>query len=353
MQNCEISQFSAEVEWSKNPNTKSKKISRYSLEKINYASKSLDSYKKLINDDRFILSSEIENLGQNTESGYIAIVHIDGNGIGKKVAAIESIADLRVFSTNRVNITNKALQQLIKNDVLGKITDDNTGDYSFAGIKLKRNDEGKTILPILPLLHGGDDVTFICEGRLGIYLAESFLNYFTSDSNVFESACAGVAIVKTKFPFYKAYTLAEELCAEAKVKSRETNSSYLSYFYSASTFSGTLGQIRQRTHTTVNGKNLYNGPYLVSINDSLTNLKAGIRHFKNCNGLNISKNKVMKLREILNEGNSNTDFFIKDLLEQGFSLPLKQTKVWTESNESSTPFFDQIELMDFYPKELL
>ena len=142
----------------------------------------------------------------------------------------------------------------------------------------------KWILPIRPLLHGGDDVTFVCEGRLGIYLAEAFLKYFTSDPAIMDAACAGVAIVKTKFPFYKAYTLADQLCAEAKIKSRGTTSSYLSYFYSATTFSGTLSQIRERTHQTFHGKELYFGPYAVATTEnSIERLKDGIKHFiKKC-----------------------------------------------------------------------
>jgi hypothetical protein len=37
-------------------------------------------------------------------------------------------------------------------------------------ISLKLSNEGKICLPFRPLVYGGDDVTFVCDGRLGLVL---------------------------------------------------------------------------------------------------------------------------------------------------------------------------------------
>src|SRR6185312_4842133 len=77
----------------------------------------------------------------------------------------------------------------------------------------------RLLLPVRPILYGGDDLTFVCHGRLGLALAERYLRAFAaapaSDGQPL-SACAGVAIVHSRAPFSRAYGLADELCRTAK-----------------------------------------------------------------------------------------------------------------------------------------
>lgn len=344
VQNCNRSQFASEFPFDKTKGI-TLMVSGHSNAKISQADRADDFYKELINDDRFTLTTEIEKLGQNPEAGYISVVHIDGNEIGKKVSNQASIKLLREFSIKRAELIIQTISGVIKHRIIGK-TDTKTG--MIAGIQLQK-EKGKWILPIRPLLNGGDDITFVCEGRLGIYLAESFLQYFTADPDIVKNACAGVAIVKTKFPFYKAYVMAEELCMEAKGKSRSENVSCLSFFYSATTYAGSLEQIRKRTHKTQNEEKLYYGPYSLAPNDSMVALKTRIRHFMDKQ--KISKNKVLKLREVLWGTDTSRDLFIKELVEQEQSLP--EGEGLHLFKNGSTPYFDPIELMDFYPQELL
>ena len=78
--------------------------------------------------------------------------------------------------------------------------------------------------PIRPIIMGGDDITFVSPGKLGIYFAEIFMKEF-SEKEVSDgeklSSCAGVAITKTKYPFYRGYQLAEGLCSNAKKMARK------------------------------------------------------------------------------------------------------------------------------------
>ena len=76
-------------------------------------------------------------------------------------------------------------------------------------------------------MYGGDDLTFVCDGRLGLDLAAFYLKEFSrgtikvcgEDKSV--DACAGVAIVPTKFPFASAYHFAEELCGLGQIAPSE------------------------------------------------------------------------------------------------------------------------------------
>ena len=80
-------------------------------------------------------------------------------------------------------------------------------------------DGGEERLPFRPIVFGGDDVTFVCEGRLGLPLAAHYLTRLASeilpDGDPLY-ARAGIAIVKTHYPFARAYELAGRLGDSAK-----------------------------------------------------------------------------------------------------------------------------------------
>ncbi|MDP2692019.1 MAG: hypothetical protein Q8O88_00080 [bacterium] len=331
-----------------------KYISHASKSKIQAAKEAQNNQEKTFKslNGKYCLTDEIDFLGQNKESSYIAVVHIDGNGMGKIFSRINGISDLRMKSKAVSLKAHNAMEMLIGHIIFIK------ENKLLDGLNFKSDGNNRTILPIRPILVGGDDVTFICEGRLGLYLAEKFIEIFydkTERDNknniqekLMDGACAGVAIVKSHFPFYKAVKLAEELCSEAKKISRSDGGSSISYYYSATTFSGSLDELRKKTHEAQSG-NMYYGPYkLFDENDthSIENLKNGIKHFN----IGWPKNKVMQLREIIADSGSAQKLFEKEISEIGLELPNSQTSIWANSH---TAFFDQIELMDFYIDTLL
>lgn len=341
-------------------------ISRSSNAKLQAAKGAKEKQKEIYKclNDKYNLTDEIDKLGQNKEASYIAVVHIDGNGMGKVFSDIKNIIELRTKSKAVSDKANSAMQKLLAHIISLKVEN-----------KLGELDIENYILPIRPILVGGDDVTFICEGRLGLYLAEKFIEFYydenerkkTIDSKdkLMDGACAGVAIVKSHFPFYKAVQLAEELCAEAKKESRKNKGSYISYYYSSTTFSGSLEELRKKTQEAPLGRMCY-GPYkLFEKNDehSIENLKNGIMYFKGINPFDINKknlpererwpkNKVMLLREIIADSESSQKLFEKEIYEIGLKFPCNKELIWDEK-EKQTPYFDQIELMDFYLDNLI
>ncbi len=319
--------------------------------------------------DIYQLPDEIDKLGQDQEASYIAVVHIDGNGMGKIFSDINDIKELRKKSKAVSDKANSAMVKLIEHVIELKKKD------KLTDLKFK---EDANFLPIRPILVGGDDVTFICEGRLGMYLAEKFIGYFydeternkgaESPEKLMDGACAGVAIVKSHFPFYKAVKLAEDLCNEAKKPSRIDHGSYISFYYSATTFSGTLEELRGKTHVAQSG-NLYFGPYKLfepTENHSIEKLKEGIRLFKGktsyVNALNQPtkihwpRNKVMRIREVISDNESGQKLFENEMKELGLSFPNNKPTIWESivgEKGLKTAVFDQIELMDFYLDNLI
>jgi len=99
---------------------------------------------------------------------------------------------------------------------------------------VKKHFDGLECIPIRPIVLGGDDLTLICRGDIAIPYVEVFLEEFENqterllgdilqDNQVFGkdgarklTACAGIAYIKSSFPFYYGYALAEALCSRAK-----------------------------------------------------------------------------------------------------------------------------------------
>lgn len=91
----------------------------------------------------------------------------------------------------------------------------NLKNRKLTALKLQGN-----TFPVRKIILAGDDVCFVTEGRIGLEAAKIFIEQLGSKTNKQDhqgyTACAGVAIVHKKYPFYKAYETAEMLCSNAK-----------------------------------------------------------------------------------------------------------------------------------------
>ncbi len=287
----------------------------------------------------------LDDLGQHKDkSNYISIVHIDGNGIGARFKDCKSLIESRKLSQSVKNATESAMAELLKN-----ITT-NYERYK-KDFNLKNN-----ILSIRPIIFGGDDVTFVTDGRLGVYFAELFINFFIKQpvsDNTPLSACAGVAITKSKYPFYRGYELAEQLCREAKKKAREKEegSSWLDFHIAQGGLSGTIQEIREKNYAVSEG-NLCLRPYRIagdkddyrSLNSCIDGMKALKKTWP--------KSKLIELREMLTLGETASKQFIQEMKFRGLELPDIKERSYFKDNVWSgreTPYFDMIELARFYP----
>lgn len=307
---------------------------------------------RLLSEDekkQYTFTDNQEKLGQPDEKGYIAIVHADGNGMGQKFMNANSLTETRKLSAGTKLYADAVMKALIQ-DVIDAVA---AVDY----LKINEDDEGRRILPIRPIIAGGDDITFVCEGKMGLYLAERVLKHMTEVPITGENiqACAGVVLVHSKFPFYKAYKLCEEVTKVAKNNSRGTEISWLNYHLSTGGFSGSYEDIIRQEFTVPGKGSLKNGPYIVNsvkAEKSIQQLRKLIEEFS----YKWPRNKAKEMRDVLRRSEADEKYFIASLKVHKDSEKMEETIKKTNNTfwaNGSTPYFDAIELLDFYPAELL
>ncbi len=160
--------------------------------------------------------------GDKNKSNFIAVVHIDGNSMGKRVENLRKSLEGKSWEEYRkafycfscsIDEQFKAAYKEMTEEVAERLRKG----------KLKLNlvkDSSEYYFPIRRVITAGDDICFIAEGRIGLECARIFIEKLAKKRNMQDkqsyAACAGVAIVHQKYPFYRAYELAEELCSNAK-----------------------------------------------------------------------------------------------------------------------------------------
>lgn len=133
-------------------------------------------------------------------SGYLALVHADGNGIGKGAGQGDA-KRAAFFHRNRV-LLRRALQHAID------VHCPKTGQA-----------------PLVPLMLGGDDLLLVCRAELAlpfvVTLCERLAELQRGDGNGFELTLGvGVVIAKHTIPIHRLHEVAEQLAGSAKRRFR-------------------------------------------------------------------------------------------------------------------------------------
>ncbi len=321
----------------------------------------------------FAFPTEIEKLGQREGENYFAIVHVDGNNMGLKFRTCTGLAARRKLSREIRRKTEGAFADLLAKIIRMKIS----GGFE------KFLDLDENVLPIRPLIIGGDDVTFFCPANMAILFTKTLIEFLDADTpedspehltekfSRHMDACAGIAILPTKYPFFRGYELTEQLCDAAKKSMRELlpkdldtkkpllaediprGSSWLDFAILHGEQAPTLEQIRSTEYRGARG-NLHFGAYRVcGDGDSLhklENLLACTTEFPSV----MANNKIKELRGILQRGQDDAEKFLRQLEYQQQKLPdVADWKNFRKNlwHDGATPYVDAIELMDFYKKE--
>lgn len=348
-----------------------------------------ESFKKLLESpSKYLFPKEFDNLGQREGNSHIAVIHIDGNNMGKKMDAVKHYGEMRSLS-RQITEKYEGIMMSIIEEVIESLKDANF--FKTVDVKFGKNEKGEDVpyLPIRSIVLNGDDVTFVTDGRIGIPLAEAFLKKIGGTSinvdgkEIQLSACAGVVIVKSHFPFYRAYQLAGELCDSAKLKAKilagqpERNEvgNWLDFHIVYSGVTTDLSQIRNRYYNVpamnevdelkypAHAKhpemkqaqyNLLWRPWCVSGECEekyrWTLLKKILNHFKTDN--NWSRSKLKKLRNQSIKSKAEIEMLLVELKSRKMELPefekKEEPKELNYFRENQSPYFDALELLDFY-----
>ena len=127
---------------------------------------------------------------------------------------------------------------------------------------------------MLPLVLGGDDLTVVCDGKAALGFTVAYLKAFEKhtsseldrDHEHRLTACAGVAIVKSHYPFSAAYELTDELTDEAKQVKRRVRgpASALSFHVLRDSTAIALDELRARQTVDSGSSHVVAQPYVVT-----------------------------------------------------------------------------------------
>jgi len=309
---------------------------------------------------------QFDHLGRTKgESSYIAVVHADGNNMGDRFrrycsdresneAFIQAIREL----SDSINQAGQAALLEVLREVRRLILEE---EFYLP--------EDHQYFPFRPLVYGGDDVTFVCDGRLGLTLAAKYLEAFEAQETVDKemngglTSCAGIAIVKTHYPFHRAYNLSEDLCAKAKSFVREqavgetsveTSFSAMDWHIANTGLMGSIDDIRKREYQAESGT-LSLRPIRLrpDANEWRTwdDFQKVVNQFVRSPKWKGRRNKVMALRDALRDGpNATREFLAAYRLQE---LPKYQEAEESLAKQgwlnSECGYFDAIEAIDYFP----
>lgn len=329
-----------------------------------------------VKERNFDFPSDMDKLGREMgEESYVAVIHADGNRmgrhfrdyIGEEEAYPACAIKMRAFSNKIRDASQLALKSIIDKLAdrgITKWVSEKRGYFIADKIPLSDN----RYLPFRPLVFGGDDVTFVCNARLGLWLAATYLKVFEKETMDQElpsmHACAGIAMVKMHYPFARAYALSNVLCKSAKKYIRREfkneDHSALDWHFAISGLGGSLSQIRQREYEVDTGLKergkLYLRPVRLFAKTVDTSgrywqggIEAVIRKFQEGKDWIERKNKVVRLREVLRQGEEAVKNYRTD-----FRLPLLPEFVSEDDPSRETGwgercmYFDALEMLDHY-----
>lgn len=339
--------------------------------------------------ENFKPAYEFEKLGgRKNDSNFIAVVHIDGNGMGKRVEKLydelrgaswdEAKKRLHHFSKCIDDDFKDAYKEMAK-EVAEKLLDKEISEE----LELSEN-----YFPMRHIITAGDDICFVTEGRIGIECARIFIEKLSEKTNDEDkkgyAACAGVCIVHCKYPFFRAYELAEMLCSNAKAYgaeiSPEDNGSGISsvdWHIEFGELQDSLADVRKE-YAVGDGTELELRPYVIKVSNE--NLWKGINEYKKYENFRNTINSIQKcekqygigkvkgLRAALKQGEISVknymhfykmNDFVEDYTYRDFDFnPDKMftgikveipTYVQLKNDERKhSVIFDAIELMDTY-----
>ena len=226
---------------------------------------------------------DMSDITKHHDNGWLAIVHADGNGLGRVLRNLfstlkgenEKIKKAFALFSQKLEVATAEAAQAAFHTVI----DEQWQNRILSGEKKER-------LPIRPVILGGDDLTVIIRADLAFDFTKAYLKAFEEktkehfsfmSSAEFEvagfenglTACAGIAYIKETYPFHYGVHLAENLTTETKERLKKVNDgkapSALNFYKVQASFVEDLRAMRKRTHLAKASKISFDyGPYLIS-----------------------------------------------------------------------------------------
>jgi hypothetical protein len=335
---------------------------------------------------------QLDDLGRTWgDTSYVAVVHADANALTERIRRLGDdycsakvnpdytfatlnrryIGAMRGFSRAVLAGAQQALGEL--GGLLARHLDDKNDAIEgwarhpledrlvrLGRIELAICEGERHYAPFRPLIFGGDDLTFVADGRLGLTLAASYLGLYeralAGQNNPYlqgVTACAGVSVVKVHYPFARAYALAEDLCGNAKTEWARQCSA-LDWHLAPSGLIGDIALIRKRQYTVDAGYLQMRSLPLEEGSDAWRSWPAfvhAVKTFLLADAWSDKRNKVLALQQSLRAGPQAVEQFLKayepgplPVLNSGIAA--LQDSGW--DGDRRCGYFDAAEAMEFY-----
>lgn len=324
-------------------------------------------------DDRFIF--DFDQFGTDGDSSYIAVIHADGNGMGRRIATLaaddnETMArQLGEFSRSLQAAAEKALCRVVDRLLETRRRGDGRDLHDYFAHE-GRIEVPRGYLPFRPIVFGGDDVTLVCDGHLGLSLAAAYLEELQpadpaqlQEMRLADGAPlvsrAGVAVVKAHFPFSRAYQLACDLADNARPDALASpGQSGLDWHFSTTGLVLELPDLRLREYVGADGRSLMMRPVQVSNAGhwrSWSNFRFLVEEFQSGREWSGRRNKVKALRESLRAGPPDVRHFLEahplrtgepSRLPEFSGAPTRDG--WETGPTGRCVYFDAVEALDFF-----
>ena len=293
---------------------------------------------------------KIDDITTGMDKNYVAVVHIDGNSMGMRIrdrlASCKdypsAVYEMRKLSRRISDTFKKALDETVDNQ------------------NKKKNEK----LVLRPIICAGDDITFICRADIAIDMVRDFIckieSCFMCDTvdgktdlkHYAFSACAGIAYVRAHFPFYTAYELCEQLCAQAKKKAKAETpengavGSFLDFHIVSGSVLDDIEGIRETEYINAQGYSLLQRPLnCAKDSESKDSVNTLLKNMEKFDALPRRWVKQARNAYCTGEGEILGVFKQADVYE-GRSLAT-DGKAFDKDNKAL--YFDALELMDMIP----
>lgn len=189
-------------------------------------------YRNMVKLEKYNFADQFdEYFKSDDKKSFLAIIHIDGNSMGKKIQGFIKSIDDRPENTIRESLKHMKLLSMEIDSIYENAlieTLDQVYEYEI------NNTMDKDPLPFRVVIRDGDDLTIVMDAGRAFKFVDVYMQKLGEEveknkelypeicgSRINVSAGAGLTFVHNKFPFDMAYDYAEQLCKSAKTELRE------------------------------------------------------------------------------------------------------------------------------------
>lgn len=304
----------------------------------------------------------------------LAVIHIDGNNMGLRIR--KQLGEKTNYE-DAVNCMRRLSYQI--NTSFKNVYEQMEKLFTEKCMELKRFRNKKEKQFIRKILVAGDDITYVCTGRIALATVQYFCQQISQktltglngrkeiEENGF-SVCAGVAFVGNHYPFDAAYAVAESCCESAKMKAKQpcyTGSSqtvrignFVDFQICRNVQVKDLDGVRRNEYVTYMGEELLNRPYciLTGTEDSefirkikkeetFDDFTKNVCYFQN--PAHIPSSFVNEIRKTYSLGQFQMDILTSFLASRNIFMPDGTQEMYDKSREPiRARWYDATEMKD-------